>query len=132
MTAIRIRYDGRRRNPWNEFECGSNYARSMASYALLLTFSGFQYEMSKKHIGFEPVDYPGAPKNLSYFWSLDCAWGSFEYDGSQALVCVTEGELILNTFMLPKGVLMCFDNPVTVRAGGKLTFRLNGNGWRVD
>ena len=38
VEAIRQRYDGERRNPWNEFECGSNYARSMASYALLNAF----------------------------------------------------------------------------------------------
>ncbi|MCB0022318.1 MAG: hypothetical protein KDD91_04730, partial [Caldilinea sp.] len=26
VAALRKRYDGERRNPWNEFECGSNYA----------------------------------------------------------------------------------------------------------
>ena len=41
VKAVRDRHDGIRRNPWNEFECGSNYARSMASYALLNAFSGF-------------------------------------------------------------------------------------------
>lgn len=33
--AIRDRFDGKKRNPWNEFECGSNYARSMASFGLI-------------------------------------------------------------------------------------------------
>ena len=45
VTAMRDRYDGEKRNPWNEFECGSNYARSMASYSLLNAFSGFQFDM---------------------------------------------------------------------------------------
>ncbi len=45
VEAVRMRYDGERRNPWNEFECGSNYARSMASYALLNAFSGFEFDM---------------------------------------------------------------------------------------
>ena len=35
VKAVRDRYDGERRNPWNEIECGSNYARSMASFALM-------------------------------------------------------------------------------------------------
>ncbi|RME61552.1 MAG: hypothetical protein D6790_07615, partial [Caldilineae bacterium] len=47
VEALRRRYDGERRNPWNEFECGSNYARSMASYALLLAFSGFRFDSAR-------------------------------------------------------------------------------------
>ncbi|MDH4180347.1 MAG: non-lysosomal glucosylceramidase, partial [Armatimonadota bacterium] len=52
VAAVRERYDGERRNPWNEFECGSNYARSMASYALLNAFSGFTFDMPRGLVGF--------------------------------------------------------------------------------
>ena len=31
IRAVRDRYDGKRRNPWNEIECGGHYARSMAA-----------------------------------------------------------------------------------------------------
>jgi len=34
VAAIWDRYDGEKCNPWNESECGSNIARSTASYAL--------------------------------------------------------------------------------------------------
>ena len=44
VRAVRSRYNGANRNPWNEIECGSNYARSMASFALLPLFSGFRYD----------------------------------------------------------------------------------------
>jgi non-lysosomal glucosylceramidase len=75
IEAIRQRYDGERRNPWNEFECGSNYARSMASYALLNAFSGFQFDMTQGTIGFNPVQETGG--EFRTFWSLDSGWGEF-------------------------------------------------------
>ena len=31
ITSVRARYDGERRNPWDEPECGSHYARAMSS-----------------------------------------------------------------------------------------------------
>ena len=49
VKAIRDRYDGEKRNPWNEIECGSNYARPMLSFALLPIFSGFEFDLPKKH-----------------------------------------------------------------------------------
>ncbi len=74
VTSIRERYDGERRNPWNEFECGNSCARSMASYALLNAFSGFAFDMVKGEIGFNPVtsDQP----TFRCLWSLDSGWGS--------------------------------------------------------
>ncbi len=39
VAACRARYDGYRRNPWDEVECGHHYARSMASWALLPALS---------------------------------------------------------------------------------------------
>ena len=41
VAAVRSRYTGRVRNPWNEYECGNYYARAMSSYALLIALSGF-------------------------------------------------------------------------------------------
>ena len=64
VTAVRDRYRGYNRNPFNEIECGSNYARSMASFALLPLFSGFSFDMTKGRLGFAPVlpgDFPSVP-----------------------------------------------------------------------
>jgi non-lysosomal glucosylceramidase len=44
VRAVRDRHDGIRRNPWNEAECGNHYARSMASWGVLLAFTGQQYD----------------------------------------------------------------------------------------
>ena len=38
--AVRERYDGIRRNPWDEVECGHHYMRSLASYGLAGRLAG--------------------------------------------------------------------------------------------
>ena len=38
VKAVRDRYDGLKRNPFSEAECGHNYARSMASWNVLLAW----------------------------------------------------------------------------------------------
>ena len=75
VTAIRARYDGEKRNPWNEMECGSNYARAMASYALLPAFSGFEFDTTKAEIGFHPKQ---SLPTQRFFWCLHTAWGTVE------------------------------------------------------
>lgn len=92
VSAVRGRYNGKNRNPWNEIECGSNYARSMASYALLLTYSGFQYDMPNKRIGFSPVE---GRKRGRFFWSLDGAWGSVEFLDGRVQLTVDFGSVHL-------------------------------------
>ncbi len=94
VRAVRDRYDGYRRNPWNEMECGSNYARSMASFALLLIYSGIRYDMPDKKMGFVPLKGEG-----TFFWSLEGAWGAVTVGKEQVEVKVVEGELRLKAFV---------------------------------
>lgn len=102
VQAIRDRYDGERRNPWNEFECGSNYARSMASYALLLAFSGFMYDMTHHMIGFVPISCEGMEgEEAQYFWSLDTGWGLFTKSAEHITVKVLYGNLSIQMLRLP-------------------------------
>jgi non-lysosomal glucosylceramidase len=42
--AIRKRYDGRRRNPYNEYECGSHYTRALSSWSLFLAYTGLRHD----------------------------------------------------------------------------------------
>ncbi len=95
VKAIRDRYDGERRNPWNEFECGSNYARSMASYALLPTLSGFEYNLVKGHIGFSPMINQ---EKFRCLWSLETGWGEFVHQNGEIQLTLKSGELQLITF----------------------------------
>jgi hypothetical protein len=54
VQVCRSRYDGRVRNPFNEYECGHWYARAMSSYALLQGLTGVRYDAVDKVLYIEP------------------------------------------------------------------------------
>jgi uncharacterized protein (DUF608 family) len=55
VRVARDRYDGRVRNPFNEYECGHWYARAMSSYGLLQGLSGARYDAVEKTLYLEPA-----------------------------------------------------------------------------
>ena len=78
VEALRARHDGIRRNPWNEVECGNHYARSMASWALLLALSGMRIDAETGASTFTPSDNLLADKEpFSVFWSDGREWGVY-------------------------------------------------------
>jgi len=90
IQAIRDRYDGERRNPYNEAECGHHYARAMASWAAVLALTGFDYQASTGAMAIALVD--GAP---STFWSTGNAWGTIALNDGAVVLAVRYGELNL-------------------------------------
>jgi hypothetical protein len=52
--GVHERYHPSKRNPWNEIECGDHYARAMASWGVLLSLAGFEYDGPAATIGFAP------------------------------------------------------------------------------
>ena len=48
VQTCRNRYDGIIRNPFNEYECGSWYARALASYGLIQGLTGIRYDAVDK------------------------------------------------------------------------------------
>lgn len=96
VTALRNRFDGKRRNPFNEFECGSNYSRSMSSFALLPIFSGFEFDLPNKHIGFSPI----LSGNFSSFFSVGSGWGKFKRDKNGYCIDLYGGFLELSCVKL--------------------------------
>jgi len=74
VRAISDRYDGARRNPWNQIEWGNHYARAMASYSVLLAFSGFRYSAVDRSATFHPRINPD---NFNCFFAAGSAWGRY-------------------------------------------------------
>lgn len=54
VRTCRDRYDGRVRNPFNEYECGHWYARALSSYALLQGLTGARYDAVEKVLYLKP------------------------------------------------------------------------------
>ncbi len=93
IQSIRNRHDGSRRNPFSEVECGHHYARSMASWASILAYSGFHYSGVKRSMHF--TSRPG-----SYFWSNGYAWGICSVTDDDVTLKVLKGILILKTIKI--------------------------------
>lgn len=86
IQAIRDRFDGAKRNPFNEPECGYHYARSMASWASLIAWSDFRYSGVEGRMHFTAT--PG-----TYFWSNGYAWGTCRITENDATLTVLKGDL---------------------------------------
>lgn len=114
INAIRDRYDGKKRNPFAEIECGSSYARSMAAFALPAIFSGFESDAISGHIGFDPIinEYP-----FSSFWSLKKSWGTVIIDGSSLTLSVNGEPLELSSVSAGKNGFA--EKAAQVRADGR-------------
>ena len=117
VKAIRDRFDGEKRNPWNEFECGSNYARSMASYALIPILSGFEFDMPNNHIGFNPYK----TEHFNCIWSLANVWGVFESNTNKIKINIYEGEIPLKSI----GLKFCDNISVLKIDGERIPFELH-------
>jgi len=54
VRTARDRYDGRYRNPFDEYECGHWYARAMSSYAMLQGLTGARYDAVERVLHLTP------------------------------------------------------------------------------
>lgn len=123
ISNIRNRYDGAKRNPFDEAECGHHYARAMSSWGAVPAWSGFEYSGACGRIAFNPT--PGR-----YFWSNGSSWGTVEIKNMgrsyTAELSVLYGRLKLKEFRL-NGIGTCrVENKVRPRKGNRYTFRING------
>ena len=71
IENIRNRYDGRKRSPFDEAECGHHYGRAMASWSAILALTGFHYSGITRELTFGNI-------KGKYFWSDGYAYGIVE------------------------------------------------------
>ncbi len=114
IKAIRDRFDGEKRNPFDEPECGHHYARAMAAWSAPMAWSQFNYNGIEKSMSFTAV--PG-----TYFWSNGSAWGTVSVsqlsEGLRAKLEVLYGELSLKSFKLEGKEPKIFKKGISVQVG---------------
>jgi hypothetical protein len=122
ITSVRNRYDGLKRNPYDEAECGHHYGRAMISWAEILALTGFHYSAMDQEMTF-------SPKNGNYFWSTGYAYGTIAQKGrgTKRLITITvmKGDVRYKTFTLRGFGKAIFDTPQLVEAGQKLSFEVS-------
>ncbi len=113
--AIRDRHDGRKRNPYNEFQCGSYYARAMANYSSILALSGFHYSGVDQTIQIDPQLNRD---DFRTFFSVEGGYGTISQNRSAekftAAVELARGTVNLKKLILRPGGEI---EQVMVRAG---------------
>jgi len=95
VRTVRDRYDGRIRNPFNEYECGHWYARAMSSYALLQGLTGVRYDAVDQvmyidsHVG-----------DFTSFLSTETGFGNVGLKNGKPFFDVVYGELNIKKFIV--------------------------------
>ncbi|TNF41355.1 MAG: hypothetical protein EP310_07435 [Bacteroidetes bacterium] len=88
VREVRKRYDGKTRNPFNEYECGHWYARAMASYGLIQGLTGVRYDAVKQVLF---VD--SQIGDFKSFISTKNGFGTVIYKNGKAELDVVYGEI---------------------------------------
>jgi len=89
VRTCRDRYDGRIRNPFNEYECGHWYARALSSYGLLQALTGVRYDAVEKTLYIDSK----IGDNFKSFLSAATGFGSVGLKSGKPFVDIKSGTL---------------------------------------
>jgi hypothetical protein len=121
INDIRNRYDGIKRNPFNETECGYHYARAMAAWSSVIAYPGFNYSAVTRTLSLDP-------KNGVWFWSNGYAFGTIEMNERETFtivkIKVIEGNLSVKNLVL--NTYGRFDDPnvSVINSGSEKTYQV--------
>lgn len=95
VRVARARYDGRVRNPFNEYECGHWYARALSSYGLLQGLTGTRYDALKKTLYIEP----SIEGDFHAFLSTETGYGIAGVRDGEPFVDIKQGSMIIDNIV---------------------------------
>jgi uncharacterized protein (DUF608 family) len=96
VRLLRKRYDGRVRNPFNEYECGHWYARAMASYGLIQGLTGLRYDRLEKTLHMNSM----IGRNFTGFLSTETGYGLAGLEDGEPFITVMEGKIDIEKCMV--------------------------------
>ncbi len=90
VKACRNRYDGRKRNPFDEYECGHFYARATSSFGLIQGTTGVRYDAVSQTLYYRPL-----PHDYSVPIFTETGYGLLHYSANSQNVEleITEGQI---------------------------------------
>ena len=92
VRVCRDRYDGRIRNPFDEYECGHWYARAMSSYGMIQSLTGVRYDAIDKTLYIDSQ----IGDNFTSFLSTETGFGLVGLKNGMPFVEMKLGELPVN------------------------------------
>jgi uncharacterized protein (DUF608 family) len=115
VENVRARFDGEKRNPWDEPECGHHYARAMSSWSTIVALSGFLYDGAAAAV----VAVPRISRDrFECFWATGTGWGTFslrsQNDGALLAIEVLKGTLACRSCEIAAG-----GTAASVEVGGR-------------
>ena len=95
VRTARERYDGRLRNPFDEYECGHWYARALSSYGMLQGLTGVRYDAVDQvmYIG-------GGTGDFTSFISTETGFGNVGIKKGKPFLNVVYGDITVKKFIL--------------------------------
>jgi uncharacterized protein (DUF608 family) len=96
VREVRKRYDGRIRNPFNEYECGHWYARALASYGLLQGLTGIRYDAVDQTLYIDSK----IGNDFQCFLATEKGYGLAGLKNSRPFLNVVEGDISVKKCMV--------------------------------
>ena len=95
VRECRNRYNGKVRNPFNEYECGHWYARAMSSYGMIQSLTGLRYDAVEGalHVNSKIGDF-------KCFLSTAGGFGMVEFSSGKAKLDVLYGNIPVKKYVV--------------------------------